>query len=238
MIKNKRTKTPPPSLARRGAEWEDDLYDKLEHDFFDKCYICGKPIETDGEVEHLLPVLGNKHPERKYDWDNLFWSCRHCNGIKSNRVRIMDCCKKDPEKLIRQKGSGKDRKNFTVKVTAIDPQNDEAKATAKLISDCYTSERPARRRRNCEKKRISLKDKIDTIDGVLLEYIDMRIANKDVSAQLEILRGMVQLDQPYAGFVRTEVRDCLDCCPELEILLEIDKNSKHVVNNEEMEVPV
>lgn len=35
-------------------------------------------------VEHLLLHKNGKYPERKYDWENLFWSCSHCNGVKNN----------------------------------------------------------------------------------------------------------------------------------------------------------
>lgn len=36
-----------------------------------------------------------------FEWDNLFWSCGHCNGVKNQEiydVGIIDCCKVDPEK--------------------------------------------------------------------------------------------------------------------------------------------
>lgn len=57
----------------------------------------------DPNVEHLMPHKNGKYPERKFDWENLFWSCGHCNGIKNNTKYdegIIDCCKQDPEKCL------------------------------------------------------------------------------------------------------------------------------------------
>ena len=40
----------------------------------------------DAQVEHLLPHLDGKYPKRKFDWNNLFWSCGHCNNVKNQRI--------------------------------------------------------------------------------------------------------------------------------------------------------
>lgn len=57
----------------------------------------------DPQVEHLLPHKNGKYKDRKFDWENLFWACGHCNGIKNQNKYdegILNCCKRDPEKLI------------------------------------------------------------------------------------------------------------------------------------------
>lgn len=41
--------------------------------------------------------------KRKFDWNNLFLSCGHCNSVKNQKKYdegIIDCCKDDPEKLL------------------------------------------------------------------------------------------------------------------------------------------
>lgn len=45
-------------------------------------------ILQDPQVEHLLPHKNGKYKERKFDWDNLFWSCGHCNGVKNTGMRV------------------------------------------------------------------------------------------------------------------------------------------------------
>jgi len=54
----------------------------LSKDFKNKCYICEDNNVTNMNIEHFVPKsLGRDH---KFNWDNLFFACRHCNGIKSD----------------------------------------------------------------------------------------------------------------------------------------------------------
>lgn len=109
MVKCERTYPAPSSLAKekkkgvRGSYREPDVIEQLQHVFHGKCYICEMPELQDGVVEHLLPHHGGKDIDRMFDWDNLFWSCSHCNNLK-NRAGyeggILDCCKEDPEQHI------------------------------------------------------------------------------------------------------------------------------------------
>lgn len=88
MVKVERSYPAPSSLQREkkkadGSYSEMDVVKQLEHDFRGKCYICEiKPL-MDPEVEHLIPHKGNA--DLKFDWDNLFLSCYHCNSVKNQR---------------------------------------------------------------------------------------------------------------------------------------------------------
>lgn len=58
-------------------------------------------------IEHFTPHEG-KSPALKYDWNNLFWSCDYCNGIKSNTYNkngkdILNSTTTDVESLISHK---------------------------------------------------------------------------------------------------------------------------------------
>ena len=71
----------------------------LQQDFLDKCYICEEKSPTSINVEHFHSCKNHKH--LKYDWENLFFACAHCNRIKGSCYdHIIDCTKKDPEKYI------------------------------------------------------------------------------------------------------------------------------------------
>ena len=64
----------------------------LKEIFHGKCYICENKAVTSYQIEHLVPHRGDK--TLKYDWKNLFWSCAHCNNIKSDKYEsIIDCTK-------------------------------------------------------------------------------------------------------------------------------------------------
>ncbi|MFG6393804.1 MAG: HNH endonuclease [Lachnospiraceae bacterium] len=77
----------------------------LKEMFHNKCYICENKQVTSYNIEHLHPYYKNKN--LKYDWNNLFLSCAHCNNIKLGKYEpIIDCTIENVEELIafRKKG--------------------------------------------------------------------------------------------------------------------------------------
>lgn len=244
MIRIKRTQPPPTSLAHQktlksGKYNCDDVKNQLHHDFHGKCYIC-ESLLLDREVEHLLPHHDAKFPERenfadeeeyniaviywnrKFEWRNLFPACRHCNGLKGKQERnIIDCCKSNPERVIRQKMNA-----ARVFVTPNNPDDPYENETAALIQDCFMTTGSQHLDADARKRR--LKIAISVINRELEKYQDMKANGDDVAIQLEFLRQLVQADQEYAGFVRTEVRDCLDACPELSPLVAFDSEKAEI----------
>ena len=99
-------KTPLPEGIRIKAE--DDyrggpVFELLVRDCRNKCYICEDKELTGLNVEHRISHKGDK--TLKYDWDNLFISCAHCNNTKSFYIDntndvIIDPAKFDPEEYI------------------------------------------------------------------------------------------------------------------------------------------
>ena len=62
----------------------------MKDDFHNKCYICEEREPSTINVEHFIPHKGNK--ELKFDWNNLFYSCGHCNNIKHAKYDdILNC---------------------------------------------------------------------------------------------------------------------------------------------------
>ncbi len=87
MINIERTETAPDCLKNKIDYKCDDVLDKLENDFFGKCYICETNLFSTN-VEHFIAHKGNK--KLKFDWRNLFLACFHCNNIKLT-TDILDC---------------------------------------------------------------------------------------------------------------------------------------------------
>ena len=90
MVKVERSLPAPASLAMEkektnGSYNGSDVVKRLMEDFNNKCYICEIYNLQDPQVEHLKPHFGGKYIDRKFDWNNLFWSCGHCNGVKNQR---------------------------------------------------------------------------------------------------------------------------------------------------------
>ena len=114
MIRIERKNTPKAQLAiadlqkayKSGGTYNtDNVNVAFKEMFHGKCYICENKAITSYQIEHLIPHRENK--ELKYDWQNLFWSCAHCNNIKLAKYKpILDCTKENVERLIafRKKG--------------------------------------------------------------------------------------------------------------------------------------
>ena len=90
----------------------------------------------------------------KFDWNNLFLSCRHCNSIKNTReyaTGILDCCQIDPELyleyILSEDGVG------------VKPKTEDSSAakTACLLTDCFEKRNTGIREHACEVRVKALK---------------------------------------------------------------------------------
>lgn len=93
-------KSPSPA----SVNWEDQLQrDIIKKDFFEICYVCERHEPIDYEIDHFV---SQKIPNKKNDWDNLYYICQKCNKIKPKKTNedplneILDCCKDDVEKIV------------------------------------------------------------------------------------------------------------------------------------------
>lgn len=67
-----------------------DVLERIKADFKNKCYICEYKEPIAINVEHFRPHEGNN--DLKFDWNNLFWSCSHCNNTKLAKYKnILNC---------------------------------------------------------------------------------------------------------------------------------------------------
>ncbi len=87
----------PESLAKEqikksGKYDSEDVLTRLHADFKNKCYICELHQPTIIQTEHFVPHKGDVN--LKFDWNNLFFSCGHCNhtkGSKNEYNNILNC---------------------------------------------------------------------------------------------------------------------------------------------------
>lgn len=210
MVKVERTPTPPPSLAiekekASGSYSEPDVHHQLKQDFNDKCYLCEIDELQSVEVEHLRPHGGDK--ELMFAWDNLFYSCRHCNSVKNQRkydALVLDCCKTDPETLLEQqliKGH--------VRVKPL-VETQEARLTAALLTECFELTNTGARITECQTRVNALSRTMNALYKTLEKYRENPSSNN-----LRRLRGMLSRTYKFAGFTRTYVRNHLEDYPEL-----------------------
>lgn len=213
MVKIERTKTPPPSLAleaakANGSYSNDDVWEQLQKDFGKKCYLCEYDRATSVEIEHLIPHKGDK--ALKFDWENLFFSCAHCNSMKNVRSydgKILNCCEKDPEKYLIQK-----LENGHVHVAPYaEYQADESTVfTAQLLTECFEKRNTKARIHECQVIVDELTKTMDVLYRTLDAYKKM-----PEGKPLRTLRAMLDRSYKFAGFSRTYVRMHLDEYPAL-----------------------
>ena len=201
---------PPPSLAKEaqkacGSYAGKDVMEQLKHDFHDKCYICElKP--SDVEVEHLLPHYNRTIKERIFDWNNLFLSCRHCNGIKNRREydeKIIDCCRDNPESLLDHR-----IENRHVRIQAKDQI---AEKTAELIEASFEEGSTGIRVHAGQFRYTELAKEMDTLYVVLKRYRKCT----DQPRNLRSLRSLLSRESQFAAFKRFYVRQHLAEYPGL-----------------------
>lgn len=73
-----------------------DVLERLAEDFKNKCYICEYQKPTSINVEHFIPHKGDK--DLKFDWNNLFFACAHCNNTKLDKYHpMLDCTREEDQ---------------------------------------------------------------------------------------------------------------------------------------------
>lgn len=206
MVKIERTFPAPKSLEieakkKSGSYSEPDVVTQLKEDFHNKCYICGMADLQDPQVEHLLPHMNGKYPERKFDWNNLFWSCGHCNNVKNREEYskgIVDCCKEDPEELMLFR-----LQEDCVQVESRDGNNNKASITAQLIMDVFNMKNTGMRE---YKSKIRL-EKLTVEMNKLYRYLEELEEHPDSVFYLKMLKALLSKKSSFAAFKRNYIRE-------------------------------
>lgn len=174
----------------------------LREIFHNKCYICENKQTTSFQIEHLVPHKDNS--DLKYDWNNLFLVCAHCNGIKSDKYDpIINCCKEDVEKKIafRKEGYfGADEKFVFV------PLDDDVETgnTVKLLRDVFygKSDQKAFESRLLRKH---LRESLSKFKNYIREYGELDEQEKEDMEYL--IRTELKDSSEFTAFKRWLIRD-------------------------------
>lgn len=145
----------------------EEVIKQLEKDFHNKCYICESKEPISINIEHFVPHEGN--PSLKFNWDNLFLACTHCNGIKSNNYKnIINCTNKEEnvDKVIRYYCNPMPKEKAEIKPIAQDVKTLE---TVDLLDKCYNGTTPQKRLEAANIRSMLLKE-IRIFQELLFEY--------------------------------------------------------------------
>ncbi len=215
MVKVERTYPAPASLEkekakRNGSYREKDVIDKLKSDFNGKCYICNMGELADIEVEHLNPHKNGANLDLKFDWNNLFLSCPHCNSIKNDRkyhYNIIDCCVVDPERYLKFYIDSN-----IARVDSRENEDEKACMTAELINEVFNKDNTGIRRNGAEQRTKKLLTEMN------LFYTSLRKYKTDTSnnRNKRVLRGMLKRESVFAAFKRDYIRRNIELYSEFK----------------------
>ncbi len=215
MVKVERSHPAPISLEAEkkkvsGTYNKSDVTEQLRKDFNEKCYICELGDLTDAEVEHLKPHENGKYIERKFDWNNLFLVCPHCNKIKKKKIYskgIIDCCERDPEELIELA-----YQNEEVVVCAKVKKDEEVELTVQLLDEVYNLRNTGIRRIASEARMKKLSLEMRFLYKQLERYTE-NVASKRLNKSM---RGILSRSSAFSAFKRGYVRANIEKYPELQ----------------------
>ena len=214
MVKIERSFPAPESLAveakkSSGSYSKPDVIKRLKEDYHNKCYIGELKDLQDPEVEHLLPHKNGKYPERKFDWNNLFWVCGHCNKVKNQKKYdegIMDCCNQDPEMYIDFELQARD-----VCVKAKDSSDQTAVLTASLIQEVFNIKNTGMRTYKSDIRFQELNKEMN----VLYDNLEDMKRHPDSRIVLRKLKALLRRESKFAAFKRNYIRDNAQQFPQL-----------------------
>lgn len=140
MIFFEKTQPGPECLKKEAKKKAGDykcgnVLEMLKHDFSNKCYICESKEPVSINVEHFRPHKGDIR--LKFNWNNLFWSCSHCNNTKQDRFHnILNCTDPGDDVETGLKYSFKPFPHEKVKIEVMSP-DERTQNTRDLLLDVY-----------------------------------------------------------------------------------------------------
>ena len=186
------------------------MIERLKKDFHNKCYICEMKELQDPNVEHLLPHKNGKYPERKFDWENLFWSCSHCNGVKNSGKYddgILDCCKDDPEKVL-----SFSLVNDDVMITILNLGHEIQERTALLITEVFSLKNTGMRTYRSDQRLKLLQKEMN----ILYKQLEKLHRNPESKVIMQMIKSLLSRASAFAAFKRCYVREHVNEYPQLQ----------------------
>lgn len=213
MVKIKRTFPAPLSLAveykkENGSYAQDDVIKQLQTDFNGKCYICEMKNLSDPQIEHLLPHKQGKDKKRKFDWENLFWACPHCNRVKNQKKYeegILDCCKIDPEEFLFF------RLNEKYTEVGIKMEDIAAERTAELINEVFNLQNTGMRIYASAFRLQELQKEMN----VFYDKLESFKKNRNSVVARRTLKALLKRESQFAAFKRCYIQEHAKKYPEL-----------------------
>lgn len=156
-----------------------------------------------------MPHKNNKYLERKFDWNNLFWSCGHCNSVKNQGkydVGILDCCQIDPEEKIFFR-----LKDEEIQVAAKNKDDVQVGLTAELVTEVFNLHNTEMRVYKSNMRFRELNQEMNKLYDLLEEF------RKEPASRFAMrkLRALLRRESRFAAFKRCYIKDNQERYPQL-----------------------
>lgn len=184
----------------------------LKEIFHGKCYICENKEITSYQIEHLIPHRGNS--KLKYNWDNLFLACAHCNNTKLDRFDpILDCTIVNVEGKIAFRKEGYFGKEEKLVFEKLDSEA-TTENTVKLLYEVYYGTTPQKQMEAAIIRR-TLRKELSKFKEYVREYQETEDGEEEKEDLRCLLKQELGDSSPFAAFKRWLIRDHKDAYPEL-----------------------
>ena len=196
--------------ARSGSYNTPEVNAALREMFHGKCYICENKQITSYQIEHLVSHRGNA--DLKYDWNNLFLACAHCNNTKLDKYEpIIDCTKETVEALIAFRRTGYFGTDEKLLFEKLDDRI-EVENTIKLLQEVYYGSTPQKKMESTILRRM-LRKELSAFKEYVREYHEAEDEEKEDLKYL--LQKELRDSSPFAAFKRWLIRDNREVYAEL-----------------------
>lgn len=176
-----------------------NVLDRIRDDFKNKCYICEYKEPVAINVEHFIPHKGDL--ELKFDWNNLFWSCSHCNNTKlANYENILNCTNLTHDVEKKLKYLFKPFPFEQVQIEALD-NSPETIITQNLLIAVYNGTTKLKTIESAN-LRNKLLDEILKFQKLLIDYFKDTNTPEDLGYFLINIRGHLSRGSNFTAFKR------------------------------------
>lgn len=211
MIHNPKTKPAPACLAIEQAKANGNyncngVLEQNKIDFRNKCYLCEDKEPHSINTEHFLPHKGNS--ALKFDWNNLFYCCSHCNNTKLAKAQfdnILNCTvagdNVETDIKYHIKPFPKEEAVITPNVNDVRVSN-----TINLLLEIYNGTTPLKKIESANLRNKLLRE-IRDFQNLLFEYYDDGYTNEERAVIKNKIDRHLRPTSNFTAFKKWVIRD-------------------------------
>ncbi|MCH7314843.1 hypothetical protein [Acinetobacter sp. ANC 3882] len=177
---------------------------------YSKCYLCENDKVQEVEVEHFLPHA--HYPSLKFEWGNLFYSCKRCNRIKGDNYEyILNPCDTNHNIFRNILIVAPSRANDPVLVknqcASTDPNYASSVRTVELLDRCFNDISTAARRISRRELINQLLEELSLMLEIRGKLKSKRLTSFQEGEEVDKLKNMTSPHYPFSAFWRWYVLD-------------------------------